>query len=163
MTESHPILRESARALLIDSSDRLLLFHHIEPELDVKDFWMTPGGGLDEGESFKDAVRRELWEEIGLANAEIGPWAWSRQHVWRTETRYYDSRERFYVVWVDQHDLRPQELTEFERAVIVGHRWWSVSEIQSATTEAFIPVRLGELIGPIVAGKLPEEPLETGS
>lgn len=27
-----------------------------------KAIWITPGGGLDEGESFEDALKRELFE-----------------------------------------------------------------------------------------------------
>lgn len=30
-------------------------------------FWCTPGGGLDSGESLKDGLRREMVEETGVA------------------------------------------------------------------------------------------------
>lgn len=69
MAERSPILRPASRGLIIGSDDRLLLFHHREEDLDDPDFWMTPGGGLDDGESFKQALQRELWEELGLTNA----------------------------------------------------------------------------------------------
>ena len=36
-------------------------------------FWVTPGGGLEEGEGSKAGLRRELLEETGLESVEIGP------------------------------------------------------------------------------------------
>lgn len=36
-------------------------------------FWITPGGGLEPGESPAEGLRRELREELGLDVFEIGP------------------------------------------------------------------------------------------
>ena len=43
--------------------------------------WITPGGGLDAGESHQEAAIRELTEEIGLEEAILGPCVWLRDHV----------------------------------------------------------------------------------
>ena len=32
--------------------------------------WQMPQGGVDEGEDLRAAVRRELWEETGVTEAE---------------------------------------------------------------------------------------------
>jgi ADP-ribose pyrophosphatase YjhB (NUDIX family) len=57
------VTRRSARAVLIDSSD-LLLIKRTRPE--QAPYWVTIGGGVEpEDSSLEDAVRREVLEEIG--------------------------------------------------------------------------------------------------
>ena len=44
--------RRSARVILADSAERLLLFQS-------EDFWFTPGGGIEPGETLEQAAIRE--------------------------------------------------------------------------------------------------------
>src|SRR5690348_760268 len=57
-----PTMRErpSARLLVLDPLDRVLLFkfEHKKGALAGQSFWATPGGGLDPGESYSQAARR---------------------------------------------------------------------------------------------------------
>ena len=59
-------IRETARLLVVDERRRLLLFHihDTEPVHEARPemftYWLTPGGGVEPGESFEDAARREL-------------------------------------------------------------------------------------------------------
>ncbi len=59
--------RESTHAVIFDSENNLLIVHKInyEPE-----DWAFPGGGIELGEDSKQAVERELKEEIGLDQSE---------------------------------------------------------------------------------------------
>ncbi len=59
---------ESARALLVDPQDRVLLMKLAFNAHQT--VWLTPGGSLHPGESFEDALRREIREETGLT---LGP------------------------------------------------------------------------------------------
>ena len=93
-----PINRPSSRALITDARDRVLLFRIGGPTQLDTDFWITPGGGLEPGEGYQEAVRREVWEETGLWDPPIGPWVWSRNHRWTWAGRPIEGSERFYLV-----------------------------------------------------------------
>ena len=154
--EVSPIPRPAARVLLIDARDRLLLFKWKPPNV-----WITPGGGLEPGETYKQAAMRELWEETGLSGVELGPWVWSRRHTFSWENRLYDVRERFFLVRTRAFSLASAILDPVEAAVISEHRWWSVEEIRSAVgKETFAPRRLGELLPPLIAGEIPAQPID---
>jgi putative (di)nucleoside polyphosphate hydrolase len=56
-------LRENVAALIMDASDRLLVCERWA----IAGAWQFPQGGVDEGESPIDALKREIEEEIGLS------------------------------------------------------------------------------------------------
>ena len=63
--QSHRI---SAGAI-VEREGRLILVRSVIPER--YDFWVSPGGGVKEGESLEEAAAREVWEEVGL-RANVG-------------------------------------------------------------------------------------------
>jgi 8-oxo-dGTP pyrophosphatase MutT (NUDIX family) len=79
--EEEPIIRPTARVLLLDEFDRVLLFRGQDPLTPSIRYWFPAGGGIEPGESAADAAQREVWEETGLAHVELGPHIWNRRHV----------------------------------------------------------------------------------
>jgi 8-oxo-dGTP pyrophosphatase MutT (NUDIX family) len=155
------ILRPGARVIVLDGRDRILLFRVRTPGQDPPESWITPGGALERGESHEDCARRELREETGLADVELGPCVWRRRETWRWEERLYDSPERFFLVRVERLEVVAQALGDIESVTLMGHRWWSVPEL-AASSAVFIPRDLATLLPPLIAGDLPPEPLEVG-
>lgn len=54
--------RTASRAVVFDKDGKVALLHVAK-----KHFHKLPGGGMEKGESIKDALKRELSEEIGCA------------------------------------------------------------------------------------------------
>ena len=65
---------------MFDPQDRILLIEGRDPAgRNAGGWWEIPGGGVDRGEEIEAAVRRELWEEAGIRDADIGPCVWTQQ------------------------------------------------------------------------------------
>lgn len=56
--------RKGIGAIVLDKKGNIIVFQRN----DYKDSWQGPEGGIDENETAIDALKRELWEEIGLSS-----------------------------------------------------------------------------------------------
>jgi 8-oxo-dGTP pyrophosphatase MutT (NUDIX family) len=160
VNEVAPRHRPNSRLLVLDSQDRLLLLLVEDPMLTHPRLWITPGGGVEPGESFEQAAERELWEETGIV-APLGPCVWSRRVVVRFGQGLIDMDERYFVVRVDSVVLNMTNVTDWESTVLTDHRWWSLDEL-TRTDEVLAPRCLATVLPPILAGAYPAEPLAIG-
>lgn len=137
-----PVERQAVRGVVVDAKQRVLLVRFEHP-VSGDSWWATTGGGVDEGESDEQALRRELREEAGLDVSEAGPVVHEREHTFPWDGRIIRQRERFYLVRVEVHqpaptiDLRPEGVTEL--------RWWTLSELDR-TGEVIVPPGLAQLV-----------------
>ena len=161
-----PITRPAVRVLLLDESSRLLLFRHegVFQTGDVSgtSLWAPPGGGVEAGESHEEAATRELCEETGLSNAQIGPCIWLRDVVFTWDGIEYDSRERYYVCHVPAFAVDTSGLLPRERVEMTSHHWWTLAEVEAAHDEVFVPRDLAGLLPAVLRGEYPNEPLQLG-
>ncbi len=154
-------LRPASRALIIDDDEQVLLVRFVFPSgIEV---WALPGGGLEPDETVEQGLRRELHEELGLDDVEIGPHIWSREHVIPMITGHDGQREDVHLVRMSHFDPVPTIGWERLRAEFVHEmRWWSTDEIQAASDVRFAPRRLLELVRAILRDGPPASPIDTG-
>lgn len=140
--------RPAARLIVLDASDRVLLFRfcHSAGPLAGSNFWATPGGALMPGESWRDAAARELREETGLAGLAIGPELGERSFAMPLpDGTWVRAEERFYLVRTTHTEIRHDGWSEAERCIMQEHRWWSADALAAAHNERF-PRTLPELL-----------------
>ncbi|HEY4332387.1 MAG TPA: NUDIX domain-containing protein [Ilumatobacteraceae bacterium] len=125
-------IREAVRALVIDPLDRVLL---VRFEFPAGTRWALPGGGIDAGESHADALRRELAEELGLADPAIGAHVWNRLHIIPFINGEFDGqREAIYVVPVAA-GFEPAPVFSWEQLNaehVYELRWWTLAELDAS-------------------------------
>jgi 8-oxo-dGTP pyrophosphatase MutT (NUDIX family) len=141
-------LRKVARVVLLDPDDRILLLHGHEPDDPADDWWFTPGGGVEGAETREEAALRELAEETGITEVELGPVLWRRRCSFPFAGRRWDQDEWYYLARTPRRaDKVPGAvaLTELERRSVAGARWWTCQELTRAH-ETVYPTRLAELL-----------------
>jgi 8-oxo-dGTP pyrophosphatase MutT (NUDIX family) len=124
--------RLSARLLIVNDAGGLLLFRfvHKTGPLAGQDFWATPGGGVEEGETLDQAAVRELAEETGLRRDSVGVEVARREFTLQLpDGEHVTADERFFLVRVPDDSLSRTDWTALEREVMVEHRWWSREEL----------------------------------
>jgi ADP-ribose pyrophosphatase YjhB (NUDIX family) len=132
--------RPSARLLVLNDEQHVLLFRfeHKDGPLSGQVFWATPGGGLDEGESYEDAARRELYEEVGMEIEHPGLQVAQRTAIFALpDGAMVEADERYFVVSAGGHAVSDSNWTELERDVMAAHRWWSHAELQSTAEQVW--------------------------
>lgn len=142
--------RRSARVLVIDSADRVLLLR-LASRSGQRFAWYTPGGGVKWWERLPSAAARELREEVGLAvrPRELRAVAFTTGYA---ELSFVKGvlRDDFFVHHVDRHEVDTSRHTAFERSTYAGFRWWSAEEL-AATDETVYPFRLADLLTDLVS------------
>ena len=144
-----PILeRDAVRLVVRDSEDRILLFHTQEislPALGV--WWELPGGGIDEGETARQAAVRELLEETGLRLAadEVGEVVHSRVTEFSIGGASYRQSEDYFLVRTTSFPAAPTAHSDLEMMAVLGTRWWSRDELRG-TSERVYPQELVEVL-----------------
>ncbi|WP_367128118.1 NUDIX hydrolase [Saccharothrix sp. HUAS TT1] len=155
--------RHSVRAIVLDEDDRVLLCRLAIPEPDgTTVVWVAPGGGVEPGETEHEALRRELYEEVGLTAFDVGP-----RPVWRQEVVRPDHGgvvNDYFLVRANSFTPRGG-LTDEELAAehISGLRWWTLSEIADHRgPDLFSPRDLATPLAALIADGAPADPVVLG-
>lgn len=140
--------RPASRLLVLDARQRVLLFRFDNKRgpLAGQVFWATPGGEVEQGETFEQAACREMFEETGLQIGVAGPQVGRRSATFELSTgETICADERFFAVHVDALQVSTEHWTELERDVMTEHRWWSQAELASASEQIW-PEDLAQML-----------------
>jgi 8-oxo-dGTP pyrophosphatase MutT (NUDIX family) len=148
VSERRTLVRQAARVILVDAQDRVLLIHGRDPgRPDLPSWWITAGGGRDEGESAEDAARREVLEETGIRLGELGPVVLGRAVEFEFEGLWIIQNEVFFIARVQPAGdvLDTSGWNDIERRSLSELRWWTLAEL-ATTAETIYPEELLDVL-----------------
>lgn len=163
MSDHESYRRRSARVLLFDEMDRVLLLKfHVDPDVPESGHgWCTPGGGVEDGETLAEAAVRELREETGLSVAveslgsKVAETSGYADLGW-AKGIFQDDFFHLRITAHHQVDISGQEA--HERKYHAGHRWWTIGEL-ATSSDTIYPCGLAELAADLVAGRMSPHPV----
>ena len=142
--DSLPV-REAGRVIVLDPGNRVLLFRYDDGPPNGR-HWSTPGGGLNEGESWADGALRELVEETGWTDVTLGDEVFEQVIVLGIAGALVRQHERLFVARVGTARREVIDVDGMHASDgIAGWRWWTAAEIDESTEKIF-PATLADLI-----------------
>ena len=149
---SNIIIRRTSRIVLLSPRDTFLLMMTQAPDSSGFSRWITPGGGVDPGESHLEAAHRELFEETGQK------FPISREPVWRYEfdvswdqaTHNRGYAEYFVAYSDDEFEPVSDFWTPEEHIDVTASKWWGAEEL-AGTTDPYEPLSLPDLFRRVLA------------
>ncbi|MBO0839741.1 MAG: NUDIX domain-containing protein, partial [Sciscionella sp.] len=162
--------RGSARVLVVDEDDRVLLFRGRDPTRRDEWCWFPPGGGVRGGERPCATATRELAEQTGLRvddDAFCGP-VWLRRVHFFFHSENPQGTELFFLLRTNgfgeldgswsarsKRDTIDEDLSitidDHRWLTVDEYRWFTVDELVS-TSDTVYPEQLTELLPELLAG-----------
>ena len=163
-----PLLeRDVVRVVVQDANGAVLLLSaqdRTDPDLGT--WWELPGGGIDDGETYRETAVRELHEETGLQVTvdDLGPPTWRRNATFRYRGHRYLQHEVVVLVRLDavEPGLDVGGRLHYEAEDYPDFRWWPVDEL-TASDARFYPGRLPRHLTDLLAGREVDEAFESFS
>ena len=146
--------RSAARVILVDEQDRVLLVRGHDADEPTRHWWFTVGGGIDPGETSREAAVREVFEESGLrlsVEELVGPVV-TRSAIFDFARESCLQHEEFFFARVT-HDgtLVRDGWTDIEVGFIDEMAWTTTADLRSTEDEVF-PRELADIVDGLLGG-----------
>ena len=87
--------------------------------------WITPGGGIEEGESEVEALKREIKEELGVKLVGTHKKVWKRVHCFAWDDKLIEQEEVFFLIRIEK--FKPFSTMNLEESELLGFQSQRVS------------------------------------
>lgn len=144
---SRQVRERTAVRLVVRCADQVLLIADSDPGISGSHWWVTPGGGIDAGETAQQAAVRELAEETGLQISEdqlIGPIG-SRYVIHGYSDQILQQQETFFAIDVEKFTPDTAGYTEDEKICMGEPNWLNIDDF-AAGSIAGVPVWPANLV-----------------
>lgn len=126
--------RRAAR-VVVRAGEQVLLMRDSDPGVPGSCWWVTPGGGVDDGESWHQAALREVREETGL---ELQPEELLGPIAGRVVRHGYSDQiltqtEQFFIADVELFEPNLSGFTEDEKVTLSAATWFSADQLAELT------------------------------
>ncbi|QHW35922.1 NUDIX hydrolase [Staphylococcus ursi] len=125
-------VRKSSRAFIINEKNEVLLQQFIFKEvIGERILWVTPGGGVEIGENSEDALKREIYEELGIVivpeksdiKLELDVTIYGKNET-------FISRETYYKFFLNSDTpINIDLMSQNEKNSFKGWKWFNKNEV----------------------------------
>jgi len=124
-------MQKTSKALTVYKNTILLILRDDIPTIPEPNKWGLPGGGVDPGESFDEAMEREFEEELGIVPKNI------KLHM---QANFNDERVAVYIIHLDENEVNELVLGNEGQKF----QFFKVDELESIDLAYFTGNRLRE-------------------
>ncbi len=144
--------RRAARVVLVHEG-RVLAEHVGGPVTPGRrTWWELPGGGVEPGETTAEAARRELAEETGYLDVEVGPVVATARVRAIGAVQVAEQHTTFHVASLRSDRRDDPRLEPVEADDLLEVAWLTLDEL--ATLSSLVPPQVVELVRDVMAGCL---------
>lgn len=131
---------------MLNEHDCVLLLRGVDSTTPERaPWWFTPGGGLEPGETPREAALREVEEETGHILKSVSGPVYEQEMDFRFEGVQLHQYEQFFIAHVHDFEISDEGWTDLEKRTMRESHWWSLDELEH-TAETIYPEILSQLV-----------------
>jgi len=153
--------RNSSRAVMLNTKNEIFLIRYFFDYFkDKNTVWLTPGGGLEDGETYEEALKREVFEETGVRLDGKYRYLFFRDRIYTlSDGEKVLGHEQYYLVRIGKEAFSFENWTKSEQKRMSDPKWWSKREISESGDE-FFSDDIIDIMDKITEDRLPDYPVE---